>query len=528
MEDPKQQGVLGEQPARDHLNREGKDDPSRVMASEDAQIDVERRTSKPEPSDLEAPVVTKETTSSSAIPYSIFTPVQKALIVAVVSFAATFTGFASNIYFPVIPTIALDLGVSSELINLTVTSYMIFQGLSPTIWGAIADAQGRRLTYIFCFIVFFGACVGLAETKHYYQLVILRCVQSTGSASTVAIGAGVIGDITKREERGGYMGYFQAGLLVPLAIGPVLGGVFAGTLGWRAIFWFLTIYSGVFLMILIIVLPETLRSMVGNGSVPARGVSKSPLSRIMQKRHPEMVSTESLPNQKRAPINFLGPLQILCGREVVFIVVFVSLYYTIWQMTVTVMSSLFASVYGLGEIEIGLTYIANGVGTVLGTLTTGKFLDFEYGRAKRSHTGAAEDFPLERARLRSMWITAGIQCVSVLIFGWTLQYRVHIAVPIVCSFFLGYTAVSIYSAGSTFLVDVFPNQAASATAAVNLVRCLMGAGGTAAVLPISNAIGVGRAFTLFTGLMVAGLGFLVVQLRHGARWRRELEKKLHE
>lgn len=522
-----QTGLESREKTMADLHQDGRQQ-SLGIASEAPNVDIEQVASNHESSNRGGQEATKESTSGLPIPYSIFTSTQKGLIVAVVSFAATFTGFASNIYFPVIPTIALDLGVSSELINLTVTSYMIFQGLSPTIWGAIADAQGRRLTYIFCFIVFFGACVGLAETKHYYQLVILRCVQSTGSASTVAIGAGVIGDITKREERGGYMGYFQAGLLVPLAIGPVLGGIFAGTLGWRAIFWFLTIYSGVFLIILIIVLPETLRSMVGNGSVPARGVSKSPLSRIMQRRHPEMVSTESLPTQKRAPINFLGPLQILCGREVVFIVVFVSLYYTIWQMTVTVMSSLFESVYGLGEIKIGLTYIANGVGTVLGTLTTGKFLDFEYRRAKKSHTGAPEDFPLERARLRSMWITSGIQCLAVLAFGWTLQYKVHIAVPIVCSFFLGWTAVSIYSAGSTFLVDVFPNQAASATAAVNLVRCLMGAGGTAAVLPISNAIGVGRAFTLFTGLMIAGLGLLLVQMRYGARWRRDLEKKLLE
>ncbi len=100
-------------------------------------------------------------------------------------------------------------------------------------WGAIADVHGRRITYIGTFSVFLGACVGLAETKHYYQLVILRCMQSAGSASTIAIGAGVIGDITMREERGGYMGIYQAGLLGPLAIGPILGGIFSQTLGWR-------------------------------------------------------------------------------------------------------------------------------------------------------------------------------------------------------------------------------------------------------------------------------------------------------
>ena len=255
-------------------------------------------------------------TPESPIPYSIFTSRQKSLIVTVVAIAATFSGFASNIYFPAIPEIAIDLSVTPELsmlilissmieglmvmvdrgflldlapplhpillfptlkhdsdpghllVNLTVTSYLILQGLSPSIWGSVADVHGRRVTYLCTFLIFLGACIGLAETKHYYQLVILRCLQSTGSASTIAIGAGVVGDIANRAERGGYMGIYQAGSLAPLTLGPVLGGVFAKTLGWRAIFWFLTIYSGAFLILLIIILPETLRSMVGNGWSP--------------------------------------------------------------------------------------------------------------------------------------------------------------------------------------------------------------------------------------------------------------------
>jgi len=154
----------------------------------------------------------------TSAPYSIFSSRQKALIVTMVAVAATFSGFASNIYFPAIPTIAIDLSVSPELINLTVTSYLIFQGLSPSIWGAVADVHGRRVTYICTFIILFSSCIGLAEIRHYYQLVILRCLQSTGSASTIAIGAGVIGDITTREERGGYMGIYHSGLLSPVAV----------------------------------------------------------------------------------------------------------------------------------------------------------------------------------------------------------------------------------------------------------------------------------------------------------------------
>lgn len=51
---------------------------------------------------------------------------------------------SSNIYVPAIPTLSSAFNVSPEKINLTVTVYLIFQGLTPAFWGAAADAYGRR------------------------------------------------------------------------------------------------------------------------------------------------------------------------------------------------------------------------------------------------------------------------------------------------------------------------------------------------------------------------------------------------
>lgn len=42
-------------------------------------------------------------------------------------------------------------------------------------------------------------------------------------------------------------------------------------------FRFLTIYSGIFLIALIVILPETLRTIDGNGSIPPKGLAKSPI-----------------------------------------------------------------------------------------------------------------------------------------------------------------------------------------------------------------------------------------------------------
>ncbi|KAI0971083.1 major facilitator superfamily domain-containing protein [Xylaria arbuscula] len=466
-------------------------------------------------------------------PYSIFDKRQKWLIILITSTAATFSGFASNIYFPALSTIAHDFNVSLELINLTVTSYLILQGIAPSFWGPLSDVKGRRITYCFTFLVFLGACVGLAESRNYATLIVLRGLQSAGSASTIAIGAAVIGDITTREERGGFMGVFQAGLLAPVAIGPVIGGALT-ILGWRAIFWFLTIYSAVFLILLILFLPETLRSVVSNGSVhPSSLITRFPLT-IYQKTTKINFSPQAAHVAKTTRIDLGGPFRILFSKQAAPIIVFLGIYYAVWQMTITAMSTLFKSNYGLTETQIGLTYIANGAGSIIGTLITGKILDADYRRVKERHQSQASQdnvddaaFPIEKARLRLVPIFAGLQCASVLVFGWTTQYshRVHIAVPIITTFFTGWALVSTQSVIMTYLVDIFPDQKAAASASMNLARCLLAAGGTSIVMPLINAVGVGWTFTITVGALLVALVGLGIQWYFGKKWRIQADEE---
>ena len=420
--------------------------------------------------------------------------------------------------------------------NLTVTSYLVFQGLAPSLWGPVSDVKGRRTAYICTFLVFLGACIGLAETKNYATLVILRCLQSTGSASTIAIGSGVIGDVTNRAERGGYMGIFQAGLLVPVAAGPVIGGAIAGSLGWKAIFWFLAIYSGVFLILLIVLLPETLRSMVMNGShLPSNLVMQYPL-KFYQKASKVLWQQETSDKQPAAGkrhVDVLGPLRILLSKHAAPIIIFLAIYYAVWQMSITAMSSLFKNRYGLTEIQIGLTFIANGVGSMVGTLITGNILDKDYRRVKSKYEATADTerreprqedrFPLEKARLRLVPTFSLLQCLSILLFGWTIQYpqKVHIAVPIVSTFITGWTAVSTQSLIMTYLVDIFHDRSAAASASLNLARCLFAAGGTSFVMPMIDGIGVGVTFTICAAVQALALIGPLIQYKFAAMWRQK-------
>lgn len=69
-----------------------------------------------------------------------------------------------------------------ELINLTITSYMIVSGIAPAFLGDFADMVGRRPVYILIFTVYVATTVALALQRSYHALLVLRMVQSAGGS----------------------------------------------------------------------------------------------------------------------------------------------------------------------------------------------------------------------------------------------------------------------------------------------------------------------------------------------------------
>ncbi|KAF5014791.1 hypothetical protein F66182_14101 [Fusarium sp. NRRL 66182] len=198
------------------------------------------------------------------------------------------------------------------------------------------------------------------------------------------------------------------------------------------------------------------------------------------------------------------------------------------------MSSLFTNQYGLSEIQNGLTFIANGVGSLVGTLITGKILDADYRKVKAEYQSlfdaegsrrSSSEFPLEKARLRLVPIFACLQCLSLILFGWTIQYKVHIAVPVISTFITGWTVVSMQSIIMTYLVDIFHERSAAASASINLARCLFAAGGTSFVMPMINDVGVGVTFTICAAVQFVSLVGPFIQWRFAGGWRKEAEAK---
>jgi multidrug resistance protein len=482
-------------------------------------------------------------TSTSGEVYSAFTRSQRILIVFIAAFAGFISPLSGQIYFPALNSIAASLDVSLELVNLTLTTYMIFQGLAPMFVGGFADSFGRRPAYLIAFTIYVGANIGLALQDNYVALLVLRCVQSAGSSGTVALTYASVADVSTSAERGTYVGWAGAGLMLGPAIGPILGGAISQRLGWHAIFWFLTILSAIMLLTIVVLLPETGRNVVGNGSIPPptwglslvnyiqlrRAQRKNALERTKSKEELQAKKRELSCQRKVRFPNPIRTLRIVAEKDVALLLFNNSMVFASFVCVISSLPQLLRQNYGFDDLQIGLSFIPFGFGCAVISVVNGRVLDWNFRRVAKQHgitisknrATNLRGFPVEKARLQCALplLYAGV-CIYIA-FGWLLYFRVHYIGPLVLLFFIGATMNGSFNVTSTFLVDLYPQSPAMATAANNLVRCLIGAAGAAAINKMLDAMGFGWTFTLIAFLVAIASGLLWILLKWGPKWREE-------
>ncbi|KFZ06236.1 hypothetical protein V501_07604 [Pseudogymnoascus sp. VKM F-4519 (FW-2642)] len=463
-------------------------------------------------------------------PYHVFTHNKKKMLMYLAAAAGMFSSLSANIYFPALGQISRDINVGLPLLSLTITVYMVAQAFAPSFWGPLSDTQGRRITFIGTFGVYIIANLGLALSTGFVPLMVLRAMQAAGSAATISIGQGLIGDFATPKERGSFTGTNQGIRMFGQAIGPVFGGIIAQYLRYHAIFWVL-FGGGIFaLTILVVFLPETLRSIASNGTVCLKGIHRPIYYKFTQSE--EHLVEREIPTKKRLTSSMaFGPFMLLLEKDVFSVIFFGSIVYAVWSMVTSSTTALFQDRFNLSDLQVGLVFLPNGIASMLGSYLTGKLSKHDWAVMEAQYRAAKDipdshplnkkelvDFPFAQARMRSIRWMVLIFIISTALYGFSLNFNV-IAVPLILQFLISYTANSIFALNSTLVVDLFPQASASATAVNNLVRCLMGAGGVAVVQLMVDSIACGPTFAIWAAVTAVLTPLLVIQWRNGQRWQ---------
>ena len=465
--------------------------------------------------------------TSSGPPYSAFSHAMKQWIVIMTALASFISPTTATIYFAVLSSLAEDIGVSINLINLTITSYMVFQALAPMLFGEFGDTAGRRPAFILAFTIYIAANVGLALQHSYPALVVLRCLQSAGASGTIALGFAAVADIASTAERGRYMGIVGAGINIGPSFGPVIGGLLTQYLGWRSIFWFCAVFTGAWLIPYILCVPETCRNVVGNGSIPPQGWNMTLVDFIRSRR-----SSKPRAVVHRKKLKFPNPintLRVIFEKEMGLILIYTSLLYVVFVDVAATLSTQFAMIYDFDALQIGLCFMPYGVGCLIANIASGFTLDWNYRRVARNigftisrrRGDDLSNFPIERARIQPIYPALVVGLVAVAGYGWTLQARASLAVPLVIQFIIGLCIPGSFCILNTLIVDLYPEAPGTATAANNVVRCLMGAAGTAVIESMITGMGQGWCFTFLALVLAALAPILWVVENRGQRWRKE-------
>jgi len=155
-----------------------------------------------------------------------------------------------------LPTIVSDLG-GAEHLSWVVTAYMLATTVTTPLWGKLGDLYGRKILFITCIVIFLIGS-GLAGTsQNMGQLIAWRAVQGVGGGGLMVLAQAIIADVVPARDRGRYQGAFGAVFGLSSVAGPLLGGFFVDTIGWRWVFYINLPIGIVALAVVSAVLPVT-------------------------------------------------------------------------------------------------------------------------------------------------------------------------------------------------------------------------------------------------------------------------------
>lgn len=349
------------------------------------------------------------------------------------------------------------------------------------------------------------------------MLIVFRILMGGAAASVQAVGSGTIADIWEPKERGKAMGIFMLGPLCGPGIAPIIGGALTQRWGWRSTQWYLAIFGGLNIALILFCLPETLRRKTVS---PTNGEPKP---------KPKLTVGRFL---KKAvePLQILGMLR----HPAIFVAVYAGglSFGVMFVGYVELQAAFLYPPYNFSETTLGLLYLAPTIGYAVSSVVGGRWLDYimkrEASKARRvGEDGQPKYLPEDRMK-ENMWVGAVLYPACFIWYGWSADKGLHWAIAAVALLLYGLFGMILYGAIATALTEFTPNRTSSGLALNNFVRSILSCVAAVVTQPLIDAMGIGWTTTT-VGLfaLVTILPTLAALGLQSAKWRVTMDRKLN-
>jgi len=140
------------------------------------------------------------------------------------------------IFSTALPTIVGELNGVNHMLWVT-TAYILASTITLPVYGKLGDLIGRKGLFITAIAIFMVGSIigGLAHSMTW--LIAGRAVQGLGGGGLLILAQAIIADVVPARQRGKYMGIMGGVFAISSVAGPLLGGWFTDSIGWRWAFW---------------------------------------------------------------------------------------------------------------------------------------------------------------------------------------------------------------------------------------------------------------------------------------------------
>jgi predicted MFS family arabinose efflux permease len=155
-------------------------------------------------------------------------------IVSLVVFASTLFSRAVD---PVVPKIALDLGIDVKTAALLSSAFTFPYAIMQPALGTIADFFGKTRLMNASLAAVVTTTLVCAFASNFPLLVIMRIIAGMCAGGIFPVGVAIVGDLVPVHERQVAIGRLLAVGLTGNLIGAVISGAIGDLLGWRGVFF---------------------------------------------------------------------------------------------------------------------------------------------------------------------------------------------------------------------------------------------------------------------------------------------------